>query len=354
VPFFHFAGRYNAAMLDRRDFAKLALSAAPLLAAGTAVSQQRSPVLKPRRLQEGDTVGMVVSASQVFEADLVDRGRETLEALGFRVKVGANAKKRYGYLGGTDEERASDINRFFADPEVRAVIAFSGGWGTPRLLPLLDYETIRRNPKVIIGFSDNTGMLNAIHRKTGLVTFHGPNADSRYEPFTLANYRRVLFSAEPAGVLPNPEKRDDEPIDRDNRIVTLHEGKATGRLVGGNLTLVASTMGTPYEIQTDGAILFLEDTHEELYRIDRMLTQLWLAGKLEKIAGFVFGRCTDCPISGPSLSMGEILRERFSHVPSMWGLSFGHIEKKLTLPIGVLATLDATAKTLSLDEAAVV
>jgi muramoyltetrapeptide carboxypeptidase len=161
------------------------------------------------------------------------------------------------------------------------------------------------------------------------------------------------MSADPIGMLPNPPKREDELLDRENRIVVLREGIAAGRLVGGNLTLIAATMGTPYEIETDGAILFLEDTHEELYRIDRMLTQLWLGGKLDRLAGFVFGRCTDCPIEGPALSMGELLRERFGHIPSIWGLSFGHIEKKLTLPIGVPVTLDATAKTLTFTEGAV-
>jgi muramoyltetrapeptide carboxypeptidase len=338
-------------MLDRRDLAKLALAAAPALIVRGAPAART--ILKPRRLSAGDTVGMIVPASMVFETDLLDRGREQLEALGFRVKIGEHVKARYGNLAGTDRERAADINAFFADDEVNAIMAFSGGWGTPRLLPYLDYENIRRHPKILIGFSDITGLLNAVHKKTGLVTFHGPNADSRYDAYTLSTFNKVLMSTEPIGTLPNPQKRDDELIDRENRIVTLREGTATGRLVGGNLSLIAATMGTPYEIDTVGAILFLEDTHEELYRIDRMLTQLWLAGKLEKIAGFAFGRCTDCPIEGPALSMGELLRERFGHVPSVWGLSFGHIEKKLTLPIGIPSTLDATAKTLTIGEAAV-
>jgi muramoyltetrapeptide carboxypeptidase len=338
-------------MLDRRDFARLALAAPALLGATPAPAKR--PLLKPKKLSEGDTVGMIVPASMVFEADNVDRGRETLEALGFKVKVGAHAKARHGNLAGTDRERAADVNAFFADPEVKAVIAYSGGWGTPRLLPYLDYDLIRRNPKVLIGFSDITGLLLAVHRKTGLVTFHGPNADSRYEAYTLANFRRVLMSTEPIGTLAPPPKRPDDLIDRENRLIVLRDGTATGRLTGGNLSLIAATLGTPYEIETDGAILFLEDTHEELYRIDRMLTHLWLAGKLDKLAGFVWGRCTDCPVEGPALSMGELLRERFGHVPSLANLSFGHIEKKMTLPIGVTATLDATAKTLTIGEAAV-
>jgi len=346
-------------MLHRRDFARLALAAAPaaLLAnnlGADAPAAPARPILKPKKLVEGDTVGIVVPASMVFETDNLERGREQMEALGYRVKMGAHAKARYGNLAGTDRERAADINTFFADDDVKAVVAYSGGWGTPRLLPYLDYELIRRKPKVLIGFSDITGLLNAVHKKTGLVTFHGPTADSRYEAYTLANYRKVVMTSEPIGVLAPPQKREEDLIDRDNRIIVLGQGVATGRLVGGNLTLIAATMGTPYEIVTDGAILFLEDTHEELYRIDRMLTQLWLAGKFEKLAGFVFGRCTDCPIEGPALSMGELLRERFGHIPSLSGLSFGHIEKKLTLPIGLPATLDANAKTLTISESAVV
>ena len=344
-------------MIDRRTFAKvtgLAVAASVVTSATGAPAATTRTLIKPKRLQPGDTIGMVLPASMSFELDNVDRGREQLEALGFKVKVGANARARSGYLAGTDRQRAADINAMFADPEVDGISCFTGGWGTPRLLPYLDYEMIRKNPKVLIGFSDVTGLINAIHKKTGLVTFHGPMADSRYEPYTLENFRRVVMTAEPIGVLANPAKREDELIDRDNRMITLRGGKATGPLIGGNLSLIAATMGTPYEIDATGAILFLEDTHEELYRIDRMLTQLWLSGKLDTIAGFVFGRCTDCPINGPSFSMGELLRERFSHVPSLWNLSFGHIEKKLTLPLGVPATLDADAMTLTISEAAVV
>jgi muramoyltetrapeptide carboxypeptidase len=341
-------------MFTRRDFAALATLAAATPALALGRTEKRPAVLKPPRLKEGDTIGVVLPASMSFESDTIARGRQQLEALGFDVKLGRHVYDRYGYLAGEDRDRAADINEMFADPAVAGISCFSGGWGTPRLLPYLDYDLIRKHPKVIIGFSDITGLLNAIQEKTGVVTFHGPMADSLYEPYSLANFRKVVMSAEPIGELASPVKRESDLIDRENRIITLRGGTATGRLTGGNLTLVACTLGTPYEIDTNGAILFLEDTHEELYRIDRMLTQLWLAGKLEHLAGFVFGRCTDCPVTGPSLSMGQILRERFSHVPAIWGLSFGHIEKKLTIPIGLTATLDADAGTLSIAEAAVV
>ena len=300
-------------------------------------------------------MGLVLPASQAFEASTVDLGGEQLEALGFRVKVGAHALAKHGYLAGTDTERAGDLMAMFRDPEVDAVFCFSGGWGTPRLLPLLDFDAIRANPKPLVGYSDVTALLNSIHQQTGLVTFHGPIAASNLRPFNREHLRRVVMSTEPIGVLSNPPKEDDELVPRSYRILTLTPGTCRGRLVGGNLTLVCALMGTPWEIDTEGAILLLEDVEEELYRVDRMLTQLAQGGKLAKAAGIVFGYCTDCPVEGPSFSLEELLHQHIGSVgvPAMAGLAFGHREKQLTLPIGLPATLDAAAGTLTFDEAAV-
>jgi muramoyltetrapeptide carboxypeptidase len=346
-------------MLNRRAFVRLATAGAVATAAAPAViahsAQPRLPLLKPKRLKEGDTVGLVLPASLSFEAGDIARAKEQLEAIGFQVKVGQHAYARQASFAGTDRQRAADLNAMFADPAINGISCFTGGWGTPRILPYLDYELIRKNPKVLIGYSDITALINSVQMKTGLVTFHGPVADSRMEPYTLGNFRRVVMSAEPIGTLANPPKRDEDLINREHRVVTIRGGRAKGRIVGGNLTLIASTMGTPYEIDTNGALLFLEDVDEKLYRVDRMLTQLWLAGKFEKIAGFAFGRCTECPAGGPSLSLGEILEERFGAlgVPAISGLAFGHIEKKLTLPLGLEGTLDADAGTLTIAESAV-
>jgi muramoyltetrapeptide carboxypeptidase len=243
----------------------------------------------------------------------------------------------------------------FADDTIAGIACYTGGWGSARVLPYLDYALIARKPKVLIGFSDITALLNTIHQRTGLVTFHGPVASSTFETYSLENFRRVVMSPEPAGVLAMPPKRPNDLVDRMNRVIKLSPGKATGRLAGGNLTILASLMGTPYEIDSEGAILFLEDIREELYRVDRMLTQLALGGKFERMAGMAFGRCTQCNVSGPAFSLEEILRDRFGSLgkPAISGLSFGHIEQKLTLPVGITATLDAGAGTLSLDEGAV-
>lgn len=360
-------------MIDRRDFGRLLTagitagigSLGALAPAGAAAAPAATPagaprtpppLLKPRRLAPGDTVGMVLPASMAFEASTLDLGRRQLEALGFRVKPGAHVRGRHGYFAGTDRERAADLMELFADDGVQGIFCYSGGWGSPRLLPLLDFGVIRRHPKVFLGFSDITALLNAIHQETGLVTFHGPMAGSNLRPWTLEQLRRAVQSTAPLGTLANPPKQDDELINRTFPTLAIRGGRARGPLAGGNLTLLATLMGTPWEVETAGTILLIEDTDEELYRIDRMLTQLALGGKLDRVAGVVFGTCTDCPVTGPSFSLEEILRERLEPlgVPVLKGLAFGHIAEKLTLPIGLPATLDADAGTLTFDEGAVV
>lgn len=343
-------------MIDRRSFAGLLALAAAAPASALPSRSSTKPAVKPKRLAPGDTLGLVLPASAEFEADDVALAKEQLEVLGFKVVIGPHAYDRYGYFAGRDRDRADDINRMFADDAVNGIVCYTGGWGSPRVLPYLDYDLIARKPKVLLGYSDITALLNAIHQRTGLVTFHGPVGSSPFEPYSLENFKKVLMTPEAAGTLAQPEKKPTELVGRGNRILKLHPGVATGRLVGGNLTLLATLMGTPYEIQTDGAILFTEDVREDLYRIDRMLTQLALGGKFEHIAGFAFGHCSECAFKGPGFSLEDILRDRFEQgpAPAISGLSFGHIEQKLTLPIGVLATLDANAGTLSINENAVI
>lgn len=352
-------------MIDRRNFARLLSFATAASAASFAQGQtragsstppsQRRAVVKPKRLVEGDTIGMIAPASAAGEDDAIQYAKEQMEALGFKVVVSAHAYDRHGYFAGPDRDRADDLNRMFADPEIDGIVCYTGGWGSPRILPLIDYAAIARNPKVFIGFSDITALLNPIYQRTGLVTFHGPVGGSSFEPYTVGNFRKVVMTAEPAGLLAQPDKKPSELVNRSARVLRIAPGKATGRLVGGNLTMIASLMGTPYELDTRGNLVFLEDIREEVYRIDRMLTQMALAGKFDQAAGVIFGRCTECEAKG-GFSLEEILRDRFGalKIPVISGVSFGHIEQKLTLPVGGLATLDGNAATLTLDEAAVV
>lgn len=344
-------------MLNRRDFARLSITAAAAATASTRLvaATPRPNVITPKRLTAGDTVGLVLPATAAFEADEIQFAKEQMEAIGFKVVIGPHAFDKWGYFAGRDRDRADDINRMFADDKVAGVVCYTGGWGSPRVLPFLDYDLIQRRPKVLIGYSDITALLNAVHKRTGLITFHGPVGGSTFDPFTLENFRRVVMTAEPAGLLPTPSKKPNELVDRTNRILKLTSGKATGPLIGGNLTMIATLMGSPWQPDTTGAICFLEDVHEEPYRIDRMLTTLALGGMFDHVAGIVFGRCSDCAAKGQSFSLEEILRDRFGSlpVPAISGLSFGHIEQKLVLPIGAKATLDADAGTLRIDEAAV-
>ncbi len=327
--------------------------AAGLLAVTPARAAERRPILKPPRLRPGDRVGMINPARAAFRSEPVEIQSEALAAVGLVPVKGENFYRRRGYLAGTDEERAADINAFFADPSIKALVGI-GGWGSARLLPHLDYDLIRANPKVVAGFSDVTALLNGIHARTGLVTFHGPHPRVK----TSADYfRRVLFDAE-AVTFENPrEIKDDELVQTRERYATIHPGKARGRLIGGNLTVLAAIVGSPYVPDFDGAILFLEDVREAVYRVDRMITQLALAGLLDKLAGFVFGRCTDCEPDSTygSLTLEEVLADHVLPlgIPAYRGAMIGHIRRQFMLPLGVEAEIDAGTGTLRLLEPAV-
>lgn len=313
-------------------------------------------LIKPARLKKNDLVGLVAPAGAVFQASDIDMVKETLTALGLRWKLGEHLTARHGYLAGTDAERAADLNAMFAGEEIGAIMAVRGGWGCNRLLPLLDYAMIARHPKILIGYSDITSILLSIYAKTGLVTFHGPVGSSTWNRFTVDYMRRVLFDAE-AVTMANPPDTSDSLVRTKDRVETITPGVARGRLVGGNLTLLTSMIGSDYLPAWEGSILFLEDDGEYVYRVDRMLTQLALAGILRRLAGVVFGKCTNC---GPgegygSLSLEDLFADHLRPlgIPAWSGAMIGHIENKFTVPIGVEAEIDARAGTIRLLESAV-
>jgi muramoyltetrapeptide carboxypeptidase len=354
---------------SRRSFLRLAAigAAGSLLTASGAAAKKKpkktpsaasapSLPIKPRVLRPGDTVGLIAPASYTFDLWSLDDAAARVEALGLKPKFGKYVRGRRGFLSGTDDERLEDLHGMFADRSVSAVFALQGGYGTPRLLDRLDYDLIRRNPKILLGYSDITGLHLAISRRSGLVTFHGPNMIGSLPPRTMELLKKALFVAEPIGELTNPDETD--PLNVEFPLRTVTAGVARGRIVGGNLTLVSATMGTPYEIETKDRILFLEDTGEAPYRVDRMLVQLRLAGKLQEAAGIVFGTCTDC---GPgrssfelSLSLSEVLMEQLGTLgkPVLAGLVFGHTKEKSVIPLGVEAEIDASARRVTVLEAA--
>ncbi len=327
-----------------------------MLAPRALAAPAAGPV-KPARLRPGDTVGLIEPAGftdDLFDLDLV---KETIAAMGLKPKLGQHPVQRFGYFAGKDEERAADVNAMFADPEVRAVFAVRGGWGCARLLPHLDFRTIRANPKLLIGFSDITALHLAFAARAGFVTIHGPNAGASWSRFSWDAFRAVTFD----GATPtfsNPQGQEDRLVQRSGRVRTFRGGKASGRLLGGNLTVLSTLMGTPWLPDFGGAILFLEDVDEPPYRVDRMLTQLALAGVLGKVAGVVFGQCTGCGPAGPSyggFTLSEVLQQHLAPlgIPAFQGAAFGHVANQFSLPIGGLAEIDADAGTVRLLEPAV-
>lgn len=349
--------------MHRRHFLGTSLAAtaaAALPVPGFAAAEPRGAAIKPRRLAPGDTVGLVAPANATFQSIELQIAKESLEALGFKVLVGGHLLDRHGYLAGQDKDRAADINAYFADTAVRAVLPIRGGWGSSRLLPYLDFETIRRNPKVVLGYSDVSALLLGIHAKTGLVTFHGPNGMGRWDAFSVEYFKRMLMQGE-AIAFENPHQLSDKNAltQVENRTMTITGGKGRGRLLGGNLTVLTAIIGSPYLPVWDGAILFCEDVGENYYRIDRMLTQLKLAGILSRIAGFVFGTCSEC---GPgdnafgALTLEEIFADHIKPlgVPAWSGAMIGHGMPQWTLAQGIDVEADADAGTIRMLEAAVV
>lgn len=311
---------------------------------GFAVNSSQS-LIKPRRLKAGDTIGLISPASILPEEEKYDEIVQTISELGFEVKVGANARNKYGNLAGKDAARAADLNQMFSDPAVDAIIPFRGGWGSNRILDLVDFETIRQNPKPLIGFSDITSLLLAVYAKTGLVTFHGPVGKSTWNAFTTSHFEQVLMTDE----MPTLKN----PADSGVPVQTITPGSISGPLLGGNLSVLTSMLGSDYLPQWQGAILFLEDIGEDVYRIDRMLTQLKLNGILNKVNGFIFGRCTDCERGNNySLSLKQVLKDHIKmlEIPSFYGSMIGHIDNMFTLPIGITAEMNAESGSIRLLE----
>jgi muramoyltetrapeptide carboxypeptidase len=333
-------------MINRREFIT-AVGAASLAPVRVDAAL---PLIKPPRVQPGDRVGLVSPATAAFETEPTRIWIDALESLGLEVTLGENYYSRHGYFAGEDEARASDINTFFAEPSVRMIFA-RGGWGSPRLLPLLDYDMIRQNPKVLLGYSDATALITGVHVKTGLVTFHGP---SPLNVFSAEHFRRVVMNGE-AYLLENPTFiTGNTLVQTENRIQTITSGKASGRILGGNLSLLTAVMGSGYLPEWEDSILFIEDVDEAVYRVDRMMTELALAGVLDKIKGFVFGRCTECGPGGGfgSLTMEKMIAEHIKprRIPAFSGTMIGHIEEQFTIPLGIEVEIDADAGTIELLE----
>ncbi len=297
--------------------------------------------VKPYCLMPGDTVGIVAPAGP-FDPKKFMKGKAVLESMGFRTFFDEGIFHKHGFLAGTDMQRADQVNRLFADPAVKAVVCARGGYGSMRILPFLDYKTIQKNPKIFAGFSDISVLLSVLHTRCRLITFHGPVVT------TLANTAEDNIAAMHRVLTSNiilelkPEKG-----------IVIKPGVSSGFVVGGNLTTLCHLVGTPYVPNFNGKILFLEDRSEAPYRIDRMLTQMRLAGCFEGIKGLFLGSFEEC---GKLDEIFRIVQEIFRdvNIPILSGFEIGHGRINITIPIGLGATLDADRQILTFHEPATV
>jgi muramoyltetrapeptide carboxypeptidase len=315
-------------------------------------------LLRPPLLNPGATLGVIAPASAPPDPKNVDRAVAVLEKIGYKIKLAPNVHKRWGYLAGADRDRASDLMRMFADKKVDAILCVRGGYGTARLLPLLDYQAIRAHAKIFVGYSDITSLHCAFLTKAGLVSFHGPMLNSDFAlaelpDFTVQSFLRTLASA---------DSQEDIAADYSGKTVkVLRRGIARGQLIGGNIALLCTVVGTPWQPSFKNAVLFLEDIGEAPYRWDRMFTYLSNCGLLQQVGGIAIGLNADCEDPQARTAkeyrqtLDEVLRERLLplKIPIVTGLPFGHVPMNATLPVGVRAELDANRGTLRLLEAGV-
>jgi muramoyltetrapeptide carboxypeptidase len=315
------------------------------------------PFIRPPKLTAGSRIGLVAPSGPLLETDDLVRAGALCRALDYEPVIGQFAHSRHGYLAGTDDQRVSDLNQALGDASLDAVWCIRGGYGVTRILDRVEYNALARKPKVLIGFSDITALLNAVTAVTGVVTFHGPVARASMSAFSRRHFERVLTSPEAAGCLGRVPQDPEVLVSRENRIVTLTGGVAEGPLFGGNLSLLQCLIGTPWFPDLDGAILFLEDVGERLYRVDRTLAHLRAIGALRKLSGVIVGRFTDLDRGGPDGALGfdEVLATYLEPlgVPAAYGFPIGHIDTQWLLPLGVRARFDAEAGEVELLEPAV-
>ena len=309
--------------------------------------------IKPARISNQRTIGIISPASRPLDEAIYRQGTEYLMKLGYKITPGDHLLNQRGFLAGTDEDRVNDLNAMFRNPEIGAIFCTRGGYGTPRIIDQIDFDAIREQPKILVGYSDVTALNLAIWKKTGLITFSGPmvavEMGRGIDPFTEQSFWDTLTQINPRGILTNPV---DMPIQ------VFKPGRAEGRLLGGCLSLINVLLGTPYCPDFDGAILILEDIDEEPYRVDRYLAQLKLAGILDQVAGIVLGQFIDCTPKDPekpTLTLDQIFEDYFGalNIPIITNFAYGHGSIKHTIPIGVQAVLDTSQGGLIITEGAV-
>ncbi len=347
--------------MNRRNLLKItALSSVFLLKGGNNLLSQtnKQSIIRPKRLEKGDKVALVSPASNVTDLMDVYRAQEICDKLGLNTIMPKSiVKTASGYKTRTVEERVDDLHQAFADKSIKAIFCIRGGFGSAELLDKLDYELIKRNPKIICGYSDITALLTGINKKTGLVTFHSPVMLSDFDEITFTSFQNMLYNSSAFGEIKNPISSD---IRSANPTIVINDGKSKGELVGGNLSLITSLIGTAYQIDTEAKILFIEDVGEAPYRLERMLTQMRMAGMLNKLNGVVIGKCDDCSAGSSQSTWDRSELEVYNYIfagmdyPVFYGLLFGHTSTQFTIPIGIEAEMNSEEGTLTILQSAVI
>jgi muramoyltetrapeptide carboxypeptidase len=308
-------------------------------------------IIKPKALKKNDVIGICAPASPVKSITSLSKGVGYLESLGYRVKIGKNVSLEYGYLAGKDDQRAKDFNELVYDKKVKAIFFLRGGYGSLRILPFINYDELKRNPKIIVGYSDLTALQLAIFKNTGLATFCGPMIATDFSKI-FSGYAEELFwkmltYKKPLGSLAK---------NLFHRTHVVKKGTASGRILGGNLSMVSSMIGNKNLPSFANAILLLEEVGEAPYRIDRMLHQLKYAGVLENLSGVLLGDFSTCKPERekPSLSVQEIFNQIFKSYPALSDVHFGHIKNPITFPLGLNLKIDIGKQEISILESTVI
>lgn len=351
-------------MSSRRELIKslAAFSAISLAPFSSSIAQPPSnrqdlpkPRIFPKCLMKGDLIGLVTPGGTIVEAQL-NEAVEKLEGFGFRTYYKESVLSTYGYFAGSDQERADELMHMFNNEDVDAILCVRGGYGSIRVLDLLDFNQIQQNPKALIGYSDITALLTSIYKKTGLISFHGPLGVSSFNDFTYDSFKRVLMN--PRNKYKYPYQREANTEDNvEYDIYTIQEGEAEGELIGGNISVLDSMIGSVYEPDFENKIVYLEEIGEQTYRVDKMLFHLLYATNIKRAAGIVMGVFDDCNVNKeePKLSLKQAIDDLFRPlgIPVSYGLPFGHISTMITIPNGIRARMNATKNSLKLLEKAV-
>ena len=323
------------------------------LMSSTWIRNAKANRILPPALREGDTIGLISPAGPINE-EKIQNAMENVLNMGLNYKIGQSATKESGYLAGTDKERLEDIHNMFANPDIKAIWCIRGGFGCTRILPHLNYDLIKNNPKILIGYSDVTALLSAIYIKTGLVGFHGPVAGA-----VQTIYSKYILNSLIMDKSSNCEiiAKNEMLFEKNYPNYIIRPGQGSGNLVGGNLSLLSAMCGTPYLPPFKNNIVFIEDIGEKPYRLDRMLTQLIQGSDIKEANGIVLGNFVDCEKKEGerSYALKEVILDKIGslNIPSLYGMPFGHMDDQCTLPIGIHAELDTNNFSLKITEQSV-